>query len=66
MSNDLIEYKEDETDIKKIVVDLKKISNLEKEYLLEINSKHKKLLQELAEGKVNDKSLEKLGELAKK
>ena len=47
-------------------VDLKKVSKLEKEYLLEINSKHKNLLDELAEGKVNEKSLETLGEVAKK
>ena len=47
-------------------VDLKNISKLEKEYLDTVNSKHKNLLDELAEGKVNEKSLEKLGEVAKK
>ena len=47
-------------------VDLKNISKLEKEYLDTVNSKHKELLDELAEGKVNEKSLEKLGEVAKK
>ena len=47
-------------------VDLKNISKLEKEYLDTVNSKHKDLLDELAEGKVNEKSLEKLGEVAKK
>ena len=47
-------------------VDLKNISKVEKEYLDTVNSKHKNLLDELAEGKVNEKSLEKLGEVAKK
>jgi len=47
-------------------VDLKKVSSLEKEYLLEVNSKHKKLLDELSEGKINETSLQTLGEVAKK
>ena len=47
-------------------VDLKNISKLEKEYLDLVNSKHKNLLDELADGKVNEKSLEKLGEVANK
>ena len=47
-------------------VDLKNISKLEDEYLDVINSKHKNLLDELADGKVNEKSLEKLGEVANK
>ena len=47
-------------------VDLKNISKLEKEYLDVVNSKHKNLLDELADGKVNEKSLEKLGEVANK
>ena len=47
-------------------VDLKNISKLETEYLDVINSKHKNLLDELADGKVNEKSLEKLGEVANK
>ena len=47
-------------------VDLKNISKLENEYLDVVNSKHKNLLDELADGKVNEKSLEKLGEVAKK
>ena len=47
-------------------VDLKNISKLENEYLDVVNSKHKNLLDELADGKVNEKSLEKLGEVANK
>tara|TARA_B100000131_G_C18124377_1_gene614152 strand:+ start:1991 stop:3571 length:1581 start_codon:yes stop_codon:yes gene_type:complete len=47
-------------------VDLKNISKLEDEYLDVVNSKHKNLLDELADGKVNEKSLEKLGEVANK
>ena len=47
-------------------VDLKNISKLETEYLDVVNSKHKNLLDELADGKVNEKSLEKLGEVANK
>ena len=47
-------------------VDLKNVSKLENEYLDVVNSKHKNLLDELADGKVNEKSLEKLGEVANK
>jgi F-type H+-transporting ATPase subunit alpha len=46
-------------------VDLSKVSKLEEEFLQHVNSKHKKVLDELANGVLNDKSLKILEDTAK-
>ncbi|MFL3001356.1 MAG: F0F1 ATP synthase subunit alpha [Cytophagales bacterium] len=46
-------------------VDLSKVSKLEEEFLQHVNSKYKKVLDELANGVLNDKSLKILEDTAK-
>ncbi|MDG2341533.1 MAG: F0F1 ATP synthase subunit alpha [Cytophagales bacterium] len=46
-------------------VDLSKVSKLEEEFLQHVNSKYKKVLNELANGVINDKSLKILEDTAK-
>ena len=46
-------------------VDLSKVSKLEEEFLQHVNSKYKKVLDELANGVLNDKSLKILEDAAK-
>ena len=47
-------------------IDLSKISKLEEEFLQHVNNKCKKVLDELSEGIINEKSLKVLEDAAKK